>query len=117
MKRVASLLSALLLAFGVGFPTAESQIKKVSKTMVWEPGPEGKQLPIWPDGLVIQKPESDNKPEEVGNGSRLVAGRPWHWASNVSRPTMTIYQPRGRNTRAAMIVLPGGGYAAVAMDL
>ena len=84
--------------------------------MVWQPGPEGKQVPIWPDGLALQKPESD-KPEEVGNGSRLVAGRPWHWASNVSRPTMTIYQPRGRNTRAAMLVLPGGGYAAVAMDL
>jgi len=84
--------------------------------MVWEPGPEGKQLPLWPDGLAIQRPESD-KPEEVGNGSRLVAGRPWTWASHVSRPTMTIYQPRGRNTRAAILVLPGGGYAAVAMDL
>jgi acetyl esterase/lipase len=116
VKRAASLLLSLLLAPGVGFTAAESQIKKVSKTMVWQPGPEGKQVPIWPDGLALQKPESD-KPEEVGNGSRLVAGRPWHWASNVSRPTMTIYQPRGRNTRAAMLVLPGGGYAAVAMDL
>ncbi|HEX2723872.1 MAG TPA: alpha/beta hydrolase, partial [Gemmatimonadaceae bacterium] len=39
------------------------------------------------------------------------------WASNVSRPTMTIYRPKGRNTRAAILVLPGGGYQAVAMDL
>ena len=85
--------------------------------MLWEPGREGKQLPLWPEGLDIQRPESDDKPEEVGNGSRLVAGRPWHWASNVSRPTMTIYRPKGRNTRAAMLVLPGGGYVAVAMDL
>ena len=30
---------------------------------------------------------------------------------------MTIYQPKGRNTRAAILVLPGGGYQAVAMDL
>ena len=30
---------------------------------------------------------------------------------------MTMYQPRGQNTRAAMLVLPGGGYQAVAMDL
>jgi acetyl esterase/lipase len=116
LKRVGFLLLSLLLAFGISYPTAESQIKKVSKTMVWQPGPEGRQLPLWPDGLTIQKPESD-KPEEVGNGSKLVAGRPWHWASNVSRPTMTIYQPKGRNTRTAMLVLPGGGYAAVAMDL
>ena len=84
--------------------------------MVWQPGPEGNQVPLWPEGLDIQRPESD-KPEEVGNGSRLVAGRPWTWASNVSRPTMTIYRPKGRNTRAAILVLPGGGYAAVAMDL
>ena len=84
--------------------------------MVWEPGSDGNQLPLWPEGLAIQRPESD-KPEEVGNGSRLVAGRPWTWAGNVSRPTMTIYQPKGRNTGAAILVLPGGGYAAVAMDL
>jgi acetyl esterase/lipase len=73
-------------------------------------------VPLWPEGLAIQKPEVD-KPEEVGNGSRLVAGRPWTWASFVSRPTMTIYRPKGRNTGAAILVLPGGGYEAVAMDL
>jgi acetyl esterase/lipase len=84
--------------------------------MVWEPGPDGTQVPLWPDSLVIQRPESD-RAEEVGNGSRLVAGRPWHWAGSVSRPTMTIYRPKGQNTRAAMLVLPGGGYEAVAMDL
>jgi len=84
--------------------------------MVWEPGPEGKQVPLWPEGLAIQRPESD-KPEEVGTGSRLVAGRPWTWATYVSRPTMTIYQPKGQSTRAAILVFPGGGYEAVAMDL
>ena len=84
--------------------------------MVWEPGPDGNQVYLWPEGLAIQKPDVD-KPEEVGNGSRLVAGRPWHWASYVSRPTMTIYKPKGRNTGGAILVLPGGGYQAVAMDL
>jgi acetyl esterase/lipase len=115
----------LLLAFGVSYAAAgqaqegnraPTEIKKISRPMVWKPGPEGNQVPLWPEGLAIQKPESD-KPEEVGNGSRLVAGRPWTWATYVSRPTMTIYQPKGQNTRAAILVLPGGGYAAVAMDL
>ena len=41
----------------------------------------------------------------------------WHWASYVTRPTMTIYKPRGRNTGATMLVLPGGGFYAVATDL
>ena len=31
--------------------------------------------------------------------------------------TMTVYRPQGRNTGAAMLVLPGGGFHAVAIDL
>lgn len=30
---------------------------------------------------------------------------------------MTIYRPKGRNTGAAMLVIPGGGFYAVATDL
>ena len=124
MQTIRFTLTSVLLAFGVRAAAAQTSegteapttIRKVSRTMVWEPGPEGNQVPLWPEGLAIQRPESD-KPEEVGNGSRLVAGRPWTWASYVSRPTMTIYRPKGRNTRAAILVLPGGGYEAVAMDL
>ena len=125
MNRVEPLLMSVLLAFGVSGPAAghaqeatagSREIKKLSRPMVWEPGPDGSQVPLWPEGLPIQRPESD-KPEEVGNGSRLVAGRPWTWASYVSRPTMTIYKPKGKNSRAAIMVFPGGGYAAVAMDL
>ena len=123
-RTILPVLTAVVLAFGADMAAgqttdtagARARIRKVSRPMVWTPGPEGTQVPLWPDGLAIQRPESD-KPEEVGNGSRLVAGRPWHWAGNVSRPTMTIFPPRGRNTGAAIVVLPGGGYQAVAMDL
>ena len=124
MSAIRFALTSVSLVFGVRAATAQTsgatgapmEIKKVSRTMVWQPGPEGKQVPLWPDGLAIQKPESD-KPEQVGNGSKLVAGRPWTYATYVSRPTMTIYAPQGRNTRAAILVLPGGGYEALAMDL
>src|SRR4051794_13967938 len=117
-------LTSVLSAFAVhpaaaqtgGATAAPTEIKKASQPMVWKPGPGGNQVQLWPEGLAIQKPESD-KPEEVGTGSKLVAGRPWTWATYVSRPTMTIYAPTGRNTRAAILVLPGGGYEAVAMDL
>jgi acetyl esterase/lipase len=125
MAQAQSFLMAVVLALAVPYDArgqtqkandAPTEIKKVSRPMVWQPGPEGNQVPLWPEGRTIQRPESD-KAEEVGNGSRLVAGRPWHWAGNVSRPTMTIYRPKARNTGAAMLVLPGGGYEAVAMDL
>ena len=125
MHTIRFVVAIVVVAIGAGAAAgqtsdgsgARAEIKKVSRPMVWEPGPEGRQVPLWPEGLAIQRPESDDKPEEVGNGSRLVAGRPWTWASYVTRPTMTIYPPGGRNTRAAILVLPGGGYQAVAMDL
>jgi acetyl esterase/lipase len=47
----------------------------------------------------------------------LVAGKPWIEIENVSQPTMTIYSPKGRNTGAAVVVFPGGGYKILAIDL
>lgn len=46
-----------------------------------------------------------------------MGGQKWHWASYVTRPTMTIYRPEGRNSGTTMLVLPGGGFVAAAMDL
>lgn len=124
MSSVRACLLALAALVSMGGPviaksndTATSTAtKKVSRTMVWESGPGGVQIPLWPQGLAIQKPESD-KPEEVGNGSKLVAGRPWQWVTYVSRPTMTIYRPKASGNQTALMVLPGGGYEALAMDL
>jgi acetyl esterase/lipase len=47
----------------------------------------------------------------------LVAGRPWVYVGKVSRPTMTVHSPKGRNTGAAVVVFPGGGYWILAIDL
>jgi acetyl esterase/lipase len=35
----------------------------------------------------------------------------------VSKPTMTVYSPSGKNTGAAVVVFPGGGYRILAIDL
>ena len=47
----------------------------------------------------------------------LVAGRPWLFIDNVSKPTMTVYSPKGKNTGVAVVVFPGGGYRCLAIDL
>lgn len=96
---------------------ARPPVPKVEGPGVWQPGPTGKQLPLWPEGYSLLRPESGGRPEYIGNGSPLVAGKTWNWATYVARPTMTIYQPSGVRSGAAIVVLPGGGYAAVAMDL
>ncbi len=84
---------------------------------IWQPGATGEQVPLWPDSTTLAKPDSGDRPEGTGNGTRLVGGRAWHWASYVTRPTMTLYRPTGHHTGAAMLVLPGGGFEVLAMDL
>jgi len=46
-----------------------------------------------------------------------VAGKPATGVSNVTRPTITVYAPKGKNTGAAVVVFPGGGYQMLAIDL
>lgn len=74
----------------------------------WQPAPGHAQVPIWPgtppDAQFGPPANSETVPEpgEV---------------DNVSRPTMTLYSPKGRNSGAAVVVFPGGGYNALAIDL
>lgn len=93
------------------------EVPKVEREGVWHPSADGTQIPLWPENVPLAKPDSGDRPEATGNGSPLVGGRMWHWATYITRPTMTIYRPKGRNTGAAMLVLPGGGFYAVATDL
>src|SRR3954469_23984672 len=44
-------------------------------------------------------------------------GPPKRFISNVTKPTLTIYLPPAeKNTGAAVIICPGGGYGGVAID-
>ncbi len=47
----------------------------------------------------------------------LIAGKPLIRLGNVSNPTLTLYQPKGKSTGAAVVVFPGGGYKILAIDL
>jgi acetyl esterase/lipase len=46
-----------------------------------------------------------------------IAGRPLIRLTNVGGPTITVFPPAAANTRAAVLVFPGGGYQVLAMDL
>ena len=84
----------------------------------WEPSGDGRQMPIWPDDARLQLPEMYGQTGEmIGTGSPLIADKTWNFATFVTQPTITMYEPKGESDGAAMLVLPGGGYAAVAMDL
>lgn len=98
-------------------PPDRIEVPKVERKGVWQPTAGGTQVPLWPANVALAEPDTGDEAEATGNGSLLVGGRKWHWASYVTRPTMTIYKPKGRNTGATMMVLPGGGFYAVATDL
>ena len=72
---------------------------------VWQPSPGHTQVPIWPG--TPPDPPSVPGPETVKQGA----------VTNVSRPTMTLYAPSGKNTGTAVVVIPGGGFQILAMDL
>jgi len=86
-----------------------------AQTPAWQPSPGHTQVPLWPGAVPNARPAKG--PEKTGTDTSLVAGRPWVYVSNVSRPMMTVYSPTGKNTGAAVVVFPGGGYEILAIDL
>lgn len=100
-----------------GNSPARVEVPKVEREGTWQPGPGGTQVPLWPADVALAKPDSGDHPEATGNGSPLIGGSAWHWASYVTRPTMTVYQPKNRVGGTTILVLPGGGFHAVATDL
>ena len=85
-----------------------------SKALVREREP--KELLLWPDAVPDAQAAAGPERRTVDEKD-LVAGKPYAYIENVSRPTMTRYRPKGKNTGAALLVFPGGGYEGLAIDL
>lgn len=97
----------LLIASGSSLPV---------QAAVWEPADGQTQIPLWtgtpPGAQPMPGPETG-----LSRTGHLIAGKPWLAVTNVGRPTMTIYAPKGKNTGAAVMVFPGGGFEVLAIDL
>src|SRR5947208_13096212 len=83
----------------------------------WQPSPGHTQVPLWPGAVPDARPVTEPETVATTETKELVAGRPWVYVNNVSRPTLTVYSPKGKNTGAAVVVFPGGGYQILAIDL
>ncbi len=88
-----------------------------AQTPVWQPSPGHTQMPIWPGAVPNARPVTGPETFATTGKDELVAGRPWSYVGNVSKPTLTVYSPKGENTGSAVIVFPGGGYQILAIDL
>jgi acetyl esterase/lipase len=73
---------------------------------------------LWPNGAPGEKGDVGTERDMTKPDDGLVGGRPVVRIGNVSKPTLTLYRPsQDKDTGAAMIVCPGGGYTILALDL
>lgn len=98
-------------------PTPATAKGDVIAVGAWRPAAGQTEMPIWPgsppDGTLKPQPPEGTKtyddPALAGGRSQAVL--------NIAVPTMTVMQPQGRKTGAAVIVFPGGGFQMVFINL
>jgi len=101
----------ILAALAGGFATLFAQ------KPAWQPAVGHLTMPLWPNGAPGAPPNPAPEIDATTAKDNLVAGKPLVRLGNVSSPTLTLYAPRGKNTGAAVVVFPGGGYRILAIDL
>ena len=88
-----------------------------AETSAWQPAAGHLTLPLWPNGAPGAPPNSVPEADTTTAKDNLIAGKPLIRLGNVSSPTLTLYPARDKNTGAAVVVFPGGGYRILAIDL
>jgi acetyl esterase/lipase len=98
MKRIAALAPLLILIAAAPGRTAEKPVV----VDVWPGKVPGENSPLGEEKFLEQKP-----------GEKQVQR-----LTNVSKPTLTIFRPaKDKDTGAAVVICPGGGYNILAWDL
>ena len=105
-------LSLPLLAAVVGISTAT-----FAQQSPWPPSPSHTTLPVWPHAAPGANPNPAPETDTTTPKDHLVADKSVIRLGNVSAPALTLYQPTTKNTGAAIVVFPGGGYHILAIDL
>jgi len=75
-------------------------------------------IPLWPKSAPGENGDIGPERDTTGSTGALVGGRGVIRLGNVSVPTLTVYRPpKEKDTGAAVLVFPGGGYSILALDL
>lgn len=75
-------------------------------------------IPLWPSGAPNAPTNLGPEKDATTEKDNRPAGRPVTRLTNVTSPTLTVYQPPDeKRSGAAVIVFPGGGYRILAIDL
>jgi len=75
-------------------------------------------IELWPNGAPNEKGDIGEEKDTTKSTDNLIAGKPLIRLGNVSKPTLHIFRPPAdKDTGAAVLVCPGGGYHILAWDL
>lgn len=76
------------------------------------------EIPLWPGMPPGEKGGIGEEKDMTKPTDGMIAGKRLIRLGNVSKPTLALYRaPKEKNTGAAVVVFPGGGYHILAMDL
>lgn len=106
MLRLSTIAAVILLSTGL-----------FAQKPAWQPAPGHLTLNLWPHGAPGAAPNSPPEVDTTTARDNLIAGKPVIRLGNVSVPTLTVYEPKGTNSGAAIVVFPGGAYHILAIDL
>jgi len=77
-----------------------------------------KVINLWPGTAPGDSMDAGEEADTTKPTDNLVAGKPVIRLGHVSKPTIALYRPpTPKDTRAAVVVCPGGAYRILAMDL
>ncbi len=97
----ALILGVVLLAVDSAFAAKPSQV-----------------IDLWPSIAPGEKGDIGEEKDTTKPGDNLVAGKRVIRLGNVSKPTLAIYPaPKRKDTGTTVLVVPGGGYHILALDL
>ena len=101
LNRSLALVCFVGLALSTGFAAEQSRI-----------------IDVWPGVVPGEKGDIGDEKDTTKPTDGLVAGKRVVRLGNVSKPTLTFYQPaKEKDTGTTVMVIPGGGYNILAMDL
>jgi acetyl esterase/lipase len=101
----------------VWFAAAALAVGAWGQSAAWPPSSDHPTLPLWPGTPPGAKANLPPEANVNAAGTKTMAGRPYIRLGNVSTPTMTVYKPTAKNSGAAIVVFPGGGYQILSVDL
>jgi len=109
--------ASLALAFAAFAATAQTQAAPAPGGD-WHPPADTTTLELWPGGAPGPQTATEPEHDTTTVTDHEVAGQRVTRIGDVSDPTITLYRAAAdRNSGAAVVVFPGGGYRILAIDL